>query len=453
MAPGEAGTQSAGGAGGGVGPASCFGGIWAGPGDKGKGGAGGGGANVSSAGGGGGGGYYGGGGGAGGFYKGTCQLVTATGGGGGGGSDYVAPNACNVTSTPGSNSGNGSVMINFPSSSESAARRASSSCVELVVKPTRSDVLPTGLSWKTSPPPVGFTTNEPDGDFIDSCRSGCRNFVVFAREPGTNTGVGGVKVSVGVSPLTADVINPDSGGGYVCEVAFLLSNRDGACGNPITVTTDTYGGDEGKAYLRYYPPAVYVPDGAEPPEVTITASTSNCDPTCSDVQGTAKVHVGPHLIYQKLEVGLTWAEKRMLIEWGHGSSAGDILKNAKTMDKTFSILSKLDEANKRLKNLSKALGDLAQVTKFYGAWADYGILEWFQLKFGIASTGLVQLGSVNTLAAQILKYVKDPVLNAVSGWIRARSCGPTPIPTSWSRCSSTMPAVGSGLTRRTNAHK
>ncbi|HEV3310413.1 MAG TPA: hypothetical protein VG815_07840 [Chloroflexota bacterium] len=304
-----------------------------------------------------------------------------------------------------------------PPSANTARSADSAGCVEVVVQPTRADVLSTGLSWKTSPPPVGFTSNDHDGDFIDTCRSGCRNVIVFVREPGTNSGVGGVKVTVGVSRLTTDVINPSQGGGYVCEVAFLLNNRDGACGNPITVTTDTFGGDEGKVYLRYYPPAVYVPDGDRPPVATVTASTESCGATCSQVEGKAGIEVGSHLLYQKLGVGLTWDEKQALIEWDRN---GSLIKNVKPIDKTLSTLSKLFEKNKTLKTLSKALGDLAKVTKLYGAWADYGILEWFQQRFGIADDGLVHLGSVNTLADQILKYVKDPVIGAAAGWIKSK---------------------------------
>jgi len=86
------------------------------PGDSvtGGGGAGGtGGAPVGGDGGGGGGGYYGGGGGAGGGSFIDDPSVGAGGGGGGGGSDFVVPDASNVSVTDGVNAGNGEVVISY----------------------------------------------------------------------------------------------------------------------------------------------------------------------------------------------------------------------------------------------------------------------------------------------------------------------------------------------------
>ena len=297
--------------------------------------------------------------------------------------------------------------------STTVSRDSGEPCADVVVQPTRSGVMKSGLSWPASPPPVGFATNEPDGDFLQKCLSGCRNVLVYVRAAGGGSGIPNAQVKVSVAPLTGpDVINPSQGGGYLCEVAFILSNRDGSCGNPLTVTTDSAGGDEGKVYLRYFPPAVYVPEDKSSPTATITAETTSCSSSCSIAKGHADISVGPHLIYQRLGVGLTWGEKQALIEWDrHGS----ITKNVKPIDKTLSTLSKLLDTSKKLKNLSKAVGDLAKGVSLYGTMSDYAMLDWFQQRFGVANDGLVHLGSTDTIVNEILKYVKNPIANAIIG--------------------------------------
>jgi hypothetical protein len=64
------------------------------------------------------------------------------------------------------------------------------------------------------------------------------------------------------------------------------------------------------------------------------------------------------------------------------------------------------------------VGDLAKGVKLYGAMSDYVMLEWFQTRFGVADDGLVHLGSTNTIAEEILKYIKDPIANATIGWLK-----------------------------------
>ena len=306
----------------------------------------------------------------------------------------------------------GSASATIPAVHGSAA---SDACLEVHVQATRSGVLKSGLSWPASPGPVGFTTNEEDGEFLNKCLSGCRNILVYVQEAGGGAGVGDVQVKVSVSPITTDVTNSSQGGGYLCEVASTLMESDGRCGSSLTVTTDSAGLDEGRAYLRYYPPAVYVPEGKAPPTGTITAEVHSCGLECTTVQGQTDVEVGSHLIVQKLGVGLTWPEKQMLIEWEEN---GTIIKHVKPVDKTLSTLSKLFDKNKKLYALAKAVGDLAKGVKLYGSMADYTILEWFDQRFGLIDDGLVHLGSVNTLANEILKYVKDPVLGGIAAGLK-----------------------------------
>ena len=288
------------------------------------------------------------------------------------------------------------------------------SCVEVVVAPTTSGVLKSGVSWPASPPPIGFTTDESDGDFLQKCLSGCRNLVVWVKSVGTANGIPNAKVKVSVAPITGtDVINPAQGGGYVCQVAFLLNNRDGACGNPLTVTTESAGGAEGKVYLRYFPPAVYVPDGQTPPMGTVTAETHSCGSSCTLANGHADISVGPHLIHQKLGVDLTWDEKKALIEWDRNN--GEIINNLKPIDKTLNILAKVLDKSKGLKNLGNAVGDLAKGVKLFGTMADFAMLEWFDQKMGVQTDGLVHTGTTDTIVSEILKYVKNPIADIFIG--------------------------------------
>ena len=121
---GAPGTPTAGGAGGQGGSGSRFAsgsGASGTSGGNAQGGAGGGGTSSTfSGGGGGGGGYYGGGGGGGGPCE--CSFDDySSGGGGGGGSDFVASTGSNVSIDQGHNTGDGQVVITYPTASVSVA--------------------------------------------------------------------------------------------------------------------------------------------------------------------------------------------------------------------------------------------------------------------------------------------------------------------------------------------
>ena len=291
------------------------------------------------------------------------------------------------------------------------SRRSSGACPEIVIQPTRPGPMESGLSWPTSPPNVGFVTQKEDGNFLDTCLSGCRNVLLTVEPAGGGAGLGDLKVKVGVSALAADVVNPDQGGGYLCEVASFASTHDGSCGNPITVTTDTQGSDEGRVYLRYFSPATYVPAGQSPPDARITASVDSCASTCSNSEGSALIQVAPHLIVQRLGVPLTWDQKQALIRWGHDDTSVN-KTNLSTIDKTLKTVSLFFE-HKGFKALAKAVADLAKGVKLFGTMADYAMLLWFDQTFGIVPDGLIHLGSTGTLVDEIVKYIKNPVANAV----------------------------------------
>ena len=75
------------------------------------------------------------------------------------------------------------------------------------MQPTRTGVMESGLSSPASPPPVGFTTQVEDGNFLRTCLSGCRNIQVYVQPADGGSGLGDVKVQISATPLLKDVIN------------------------------------------------------------------------------------------------------------------------------------------------------------------------------------------------------------------------------------------------------
>ena len=304
---GGAGTLTGGGAGG-TGDLP-FGGIAGASGTAGQGGAGGGGPTVDSGGGGGGGGYYGGGGGGGGLISGTDYGDDLSGGGGGGGSDYVAPGACGVTSTPGSNASNGSVTITFASGGsssgsertnfESIAHASSSSGCPLLVTAEALEGRPaSGLSDLSGV--IGFMANEPDPavspivENVDQdqymCVSGCTNIVVNVKSGQTAVQGAQVTVSVTASADSPAALAPQSDQGFVCQFPNAFST--------CTQTAIAMTNQDGNAYFRYWLPGAInldSPTSPDPAAVISASATSTC--SCGMGSGSAEpldITLQPH---------------------------------------------------------------------------------------------------------------------------------------------------------------
>ncbi len=451
MGGGGAGTLTAGGGGGGV-VVSCWGGVPGTSGTAGQGGSGGGGASVGGGGGGGGAGYYGGGGGGGGLYS-SCASASLSGGGGGGGSDYASSAGCHATNTPGYNSGNGSVTIDFSThtASDHPARASSlNGGCPLVMRITEGDTqiqspfdMTSGLSLSRhperaaniDPSDIVFKTGSlssiaDGGTFPGHCLSGCTDLMVQVGQGyqydaqnhpiAINDPVDGATVTATITGVSADgkIANSDALKGWVCTVEAAGSSpfgtsvkKDGlTCGRgAVTGETDSVG----QVRFRYWGPASWGSNGDARPEVHVKfkAEASQCSSSISCLHAQsddypAVINVLPNVVWWR-NAHLTKSERAILVDW---VKAGKITSGLSSFVGTLGKLKVFDNL-KLLKYLKK----VAKNVKLGKTASDTIVLFWFIRKFGIATEGLYDPKfNFANIESQLLGLIKNPALSFIA---------------------------------------
>jgi len=193
------------------------------------------------------------------------------------------------------------------------------------------------------------------------------------------------------------IVNPDQGGGYLCDVGSPFSPGTGKCTKSVLqAKTDA----DGHVFLRYWAPAA-----SDDISTEISANAHKCLSTCPGASGdkAETLIVVPHITYEVPKILLGSAERKMLVDW-HDHIVG-LTDNAD--------LAAVDKMLKRVASTAKdptvaaALGQLAKGVPLFGPMADFGVLEWFAGKFDIVDTGLMELDS-SVVADIIADYLKAP---------------------------------------------